>query len=128
MHKKSVFSGVGAAHLGGTLGMLNMLREKGYTIKPLTSPQSEYSKEEKKRLDNFFIHPKLTDQSTSDGFINIKSFDTLREFTSGALKYYVAPDMTNGAYLTINRLNTFEYLRAMAFKNMKVAFDNCHGH
>ncbi|TBM99376.1 TraB/GumN family protein [Hyunsoonleella flava] len=110
MHKKVVFSGVGAAHLGGEKGMLNMLRNKGYTVKPLVSKQTKYAKAEKDKLEQKFTVPNMALQSTSDGFISIKSFDELREFSAEGIKYYVAPDMTNGAYLTINRLNTFEYL------------------
>lgn len=110
MRKKIVFSGVGAAHLGGEKGMLHMLQERGYTVKPLVSKQTEYARAEKDRLEEKFTNPELSLQSTSDGFISIKSFDELREFTADGIKYYVAPDMTNGAYLTINRLNTFEYL------------------
>ena len=64
----------------------------------------------KKKLDNAFTLPELSYHTTPDGFIKIKSFDKLREFTFDNLKYYIAPDMTNGAYLTINRLNTFDYL------------------
>jgi len=110
MRKKIIFSGVGAAHLGGKKGMLHMLQERGYTLKPLVSKQTEYARAEKDRLEEKFTKPELSLQSTSDGFISIKSFDELREFTADGIKYYVAPDMTNGAYLTINRLNTFEYL------------------
>lgn len=35
MHDKSSFIAVGAAHLGGTKGVLNLLKLKGYTVKPL---------------------------------------------------------------------------------------------
>ncbi|TAG91682.1 MAG: TraB/GumN family protein [Bacteroidetes bacterium] len=34
--KKSFFIAVGAAHLGGEFGVLNLLKKEGYTIKPLT--------------------------------------------------------------------------------------------
>ena len=110
MHKKSVFSGVGAAHLAGEKGMLQMLRDRGYTVKALTSEQTDFAKNEKEKLENLFTKPELSYHSTPDGFIEIKSFDKLREFTFNGVKYYIAPDMTNGAYLTINRLSTFEYL------------------
>lgn len=110
MHKMSVFSGVGAAHLGGERGMLNLLRERGYTVKPLTSDQTSYAEKEKNKLENLFTAPTLTHHTTSDGFISLKSFDSLREFSAKGIKYYIAPDMTNGAYLSVNRLNTFEYL------------------
>jgi uncharacterized protein len=33
--EKATFFGVGAAHLGGTLGVLNLLRKKGYTVEPV---------------------------------------------------------------------------------------------
>jgi uncharacterized protein len=32
IHHKSVFYGVGASHLGGELGLINLLRKKGYTV------------------------------------------------------------------------------------------------
>jgi len=35
MKKEKCFFIVGAAHLGGTHGILNLLREKGYVILPL---------------------------------------------------------------------------------------------
>ena len=120
MHEKSVFSGVGAAHLGGKKGMLNMLRHRGYTVKSLVSEQTNYAKTEKDKLEDKFTAPQLSLQTTFDGFISIKSFDTLREFNADGIKYYIAPDMTNGAYLSINRLNTFEYLPN---KNDKVDLD-----
>ena len=110
MPNQSVFSGVGAAHLPGEKGMINMLIERGYTVKPLTSDQTDYAKSEKIKLDNLLIKPELTLHKTPDGFLTIKSFDTLREFSRNGQKYYLAPDMTNGAFLAINRISLFEYL------------------
>lgn len=110
MRNKSVFAGVGAAHLPGEQGIINMLIEKGYTVKALESKQTDYSKNEKNKLDNLFLAPKLSRHSTPDGFLSIKSIDKLREFSIGGQKYYLDPDVTNGSYLTINRINTFDYL------------------
>ncbi len=110
MHKTSVFSGVGAAHLPGDKGMINMLLERGYTVTPLLSSQTDYGRLEKEKLENLLVRPKLSSQSTPDKFITLKSFDTLREFSGGGQKYYLAPDMTNGAFLAITRISTYEYL------------------
>lgn len=110
MHKKSVFSGVGAAHLPGKKGMINMLREKGYIVKPLISNQTNFAEKEKNKLENLFKKPKLSLQSTPDKFLTINSFDVLREYAFENKKFYLSPDMTNGAFLTISRINTFEYL------------------
>lgn len=110
MPSKSVFAGVGAAHLPGEQGMINMLRQRGYTVKALTSEQTEYSRTEKIKLDSLFVTPKLKRHSTPDGFLSINTYDKLREFSYGGQKYYLDPDMTNGAYLTINRISRFNYL------------------
>ncbi len=37
MKNKSVFVAVGAAHLVGEMGLINLLRKKGYTVKPITN-------------------------------------------------------------------------------------------
>lgn len=110
MPTKSVFAGVGAAHLPGEQGMINMLRKRGYTVKSLTSEQTDYSKTEKTKLDSLFIAPVLKKHSTPDNFISINTYDELREFSYGGQKYYLDPDMTNGAYLTMNRISRFMYL------------------
>jgi len=110
MATKSVFAGVGAAHLPGEQGMINMLRKRGYTVKDLTSKQTDYSKTEKTKLDSLFVNPALKMQRSPDGFMSLKTYDTLREFSYGGQKYYLDPDMTNGAYLTINRISRFTYL------------------
>jgi uncharacterized protein YbaP (TraB family) len=110
MPKKRVFAGVGAAHLPGDKGMINMLRQRGYTVKALTSEQTDYSKTEKTKLDSLFVKPELKMNATPDGFININSYDVLREFAFAGQKYYLDPDMTNGAYLTVNRISRFMYL------------------
>ncbi len=107
---KSVFAGVGAAHLPGEKGMINLLRQRGYTVKMLTSKQTNYSKIAKLKLDSLFINPELKLQKSPDEFMSLKTYDTLREFSYAGQKYYLDPDMTNGAYLTINRISRFIYL------------------
>ncbi|MFK7747340.1 MAG: TraB/GumN family protein, partial [Kordia sp.] len=108
MQHKTVFAGVGAAHLAGEKGMLQMLENRGYTVKPLTSKQTDFALKAKVELEDLHVKPYLNTYSTPDGFITIKTFDELREFVYKEQKFYLAPDMTNGAYLTITRLNTYD--------------------
>ena len=110
MPSKSVFAGVGAAHLPGDQGMINMLRERGYTVKALISKQTDFSKTEKTKLDSLFVAPVLKMHKTPDGFLGLNTYDELRELSYSGQKYYLDPDMTNGAYLTINRISRFTYL------------------
>lgn len=110
MPTKSVFAGVGAAHLPGKHGMITMLRQRGYTVKALTSEQTDFSKTEKTKLDSLFVAPELKMHATPDGFLKLNTYDDLRELSYGGQRYYLDPDMTNGAYLTINRISRFLYL------------------
>ncbi len=110
MLSQSVFAGVGAAHLPGNKGMLKMLEDKGYTVKPLLSKQTTVAQTKKEQIEAFIAPTSITKQSTPDGFLTLKAFTELYEFYYGGQKYYISPDMTNGAYLTISRFNTFDYL------------------
>ncbi|WP_339622776.1 TraB/GumN family protein [uncultured Winogradskyella sp.] len=110
MPSKSVFAGVGAAHLPGEQGMINMLRQRGYKMKALTSAQTNYSKNEKAKLDSLFVEPELKMHKIPDGFLALNAYDDLREFSYDGQKYYLDPDMTNGAYVTVNRVSRFLYL------------------
>lgn len=107
---KSVFTGVGAAHLPGKNGMIEMLREKGYSVTPLTSPKTDFANKEKEKLENTFISPKLKTETSPDGFISMLSFQPLKELNFYGQKYYISTDMANGGYLAVTRMNTFEYL------------------
>ncbi|OIQ23585.1 TraB/GumN family protein [Lacinutrix sp. MedPE-SW] len=109
MQYQSVFSGVGAAHLPGEKGMLNLLRKKGYKIKALTSNQSKKAHYAKQSIENYIATPQLKKVSTEDGFISLNSFTNLKTFFYNRNKFTVSPDMTNGAYLTISRFNIFNY-------------------
>ncbi len=119
MQLKSIFSGVGAAHLPGNQGMIEMLRNKGYTVTPLKSEQSGYGKKIKEKIEDTFIKPTLEKQYTEDNFLAIKSFEELRELNFFGQKYYVATDMTNGGYLAITRINTFDYLAKKPKEHLK---------
>jgi hypothetical protein len=110
MPTKSVFAGVGAAHLPGDKGMINMLHNRGYTVKALTSERTDYSKTEKNKLDSLFVAPELKMHDTPDGFLGLKTYGELREFSFGGQKLYLDPDMTYGAYLIVNRISRFLYL------------------
>ncbi|WP_375238584.1 TraB/GumN family protein [Aurantibacter sp.] len=110
MRNKSVFSGVGAAHLGGKKGMIEMLREKGYNLKPLVSPKTDVAKTEKERIENTIKKPSFTKNSTPDGFLSLNTFGKLREFVHRGMKYYISPDLSNGAHLSVSRINTYNYL------------------
>jgi len=77
---QSVFAGVGAAHLPGNKGMLNMLREKGYTVKALTSGQTDIGQNKKQNIEDLTIPQTLKRVSTPDNYLSLNSFTDLFEF------------------------------------------------
>jgi uncharacterized protein YbaP (TraB family) len=110
MRTKSIFSGVGAAHLGGDKGMIQLLKNRGYKVKPLTSSKTTIAITEKERIETTIKTPVFSKQQTPDGFLNLNAYGELREFLYNGIKYYISPDLPNGAHLTITRINTFNYL------------------
>lgn len=110
MQEKSIFAGVGAAHLPGERGMLKLLQDRGYTVKALLSTQTKNGQIKKQKLENLIVPPVLKEYATSDGFITMKSFSDLKEYFYNGQKFSISPDMTNGAFLTVSRFNIFDYL------------------
>jgi len=49
----SLFSAIGAAHLAGKDGVIQLLRNKGYTVKPIIDVISEDGQKQKKQLKIF---------------------------------------------------------------------------
>lgn len=110
IQNKSVFAGVGAAHLPGERGMLKSLRDKGYSVKALLSEQTKNGQEQKQKIEDYIAPPIFKEYSTADGFITMNSFSDLKDFFYNGQKFSVSPDMTNGAFLTISRFNLLEFL------------------
>jgi hypothetical protein len=48
--KTSVFCAIGAAHLGGNKGVINLLRQKGYTVRKVAATYSELPISEKRKV------------------------------------------------------------------------------
>ena len=111
MKSGSLFTGVGAAHLPGENGMIDMLRKRGYTLKPLLSEQTDKGKAIKKKFEGQFIEKEYTPKTTEDGFLTLNTTHKLYEIYSDGGSIAISPDYDNGAYITIARLYTYNLLR-----------------
>jgi len=103
--KGSLFAAIGAAHLPGKKGVIELLRQKGYTVKPVFDQYTDKGKKTKKQIDEYFIKPKLTIKSTNDGFVEMPLF----EMVITTNEDINSPDLANGGYINIKRklLNDF---------------------
>lgn len=108
--KGSLFSAIGAAHLAGEKGVINMLREKGYTVTPLLSPETDKGKAIKTTIEDKVIDTEYKLQTSSDGFFTAKVPNKLYELTILNNTTYLCPDLANGSFVSITRVNTFKQL------------------
>lgn len=113
MKKSTLFTGVGAAHLPGDEGVINLLREKGYTVKAVPKVISSKSRKMKQQIEKKRLPLVLKQRSTSDSAFVIDLPGKLYEipFQEGNKQYFY-PDMANGSYFQVVRINTFASLYA----------------
>lgn len=106
-----VFTGIGAAHLPGEKGVIVMLREMGYTVKPLTSKSTSKGKILKKKIESQLRENTYSTVSPDDQFFSIDLPNKLYPISEFVNTTYISPDLANGSYLMLNRINTFSYLK-----------------
>ncbi|WP_276480900.1 TraB/GumN family protein [Paraflavitalea pollutisoli] len=106
IRKQSLFVGVGAAHLPGKRGVIEMLRDMGYTLRPVfMDDRNSLQKDsiEKTRL----VHA-MVNQQPDDGAYQVsipgKQFYRFTEWSGMDVLQYA--DLVNGAYYMVTRIKT----------------------
>ncbi len=111
LHTAKVFAGIGAAHLPGERGVIAMLREKGYTVKPLVSRTTAKGQRIKEKIDTTLRENKYTTVQPDDDFFSIALPNKLYPITENTTTTYISPDLANGSYVMLNRIPTFSHLK-----------------
>ncbi len=105
IRKETLFVGVGAAHLPGERGVIEMLRRKGYTLRPVRMSDQDAAQREK--IDKFKVPVVMKQASTPDGFIQMQLPGTLfKRIESLANDSWQFADMENGSYYMLTRVKT----------------------
>ncbi|NNJ56434.1 MAG: TraB/GumN family protein [Bacteroidia bacterium] len=108
MKTQSLFAGVGAAHLPNSYGVINLLREMGYTVSAVSDKKSDYGRKVKDKLEETFIKQPFSKQTSFDGSYSVNMPGELYEFPeAGNVMMAAYPDMANGATYVITRMFTF---------------------
>jgi uncharacterized protein YbaP (TraB family) len=106
IQKMSLFVGVGAAHLPGKRGVIELLRQKGYTMRPVR--MDDRNSLQKETVDKIRINNPFTTQTCDDGFYTVsipgKKFYRFTDWNGLDVVQYA--DMVNGAYYMVTRLKT----------------------
>lgn len=126
----SSFSAVGAAHLAGEKGVIQKLRDRGYTVTPLTSVKTDKGKQIKEEIENKEAKITYENRISSDGFFSVQAPSKLYEMGSKEFTIYLSPNIRNGAYHTvarINRMNQFNGEIKSISDIDKILFENIPG-
>jgi uncharacterized protein YbaP (TraB family) len=108
IQKGSLFAAVGAAHLPGKHGIIEMLRAKGYTVKAVPAVYTDKGRADKDRIDNYFTKPKYKTYTSPDGVVTLPVIDGPVIEDGGDMQ---SPDLANGGYINVKRLLLNDYLK-----------------
>ena len=111
VHRAKVFAGIGAAHLPGKKGVIQLLRNMGYELKPLTSRFSYKGQALKDSMETKILTNVYGNRTPDDGLFNILLPNRLYPIAEYTNTTYISPDLANGSYLMVNRIPTFSYLK-----------------
>lgn len=120
----SLFIGIGAAHLPKDKGVINLLRQKGYTVKALPVTISKKSKDE---IENFHKKkkqlPYLNEFKTE--FFSLKVPGKMYETPSlNHQRLFFSPELTNGSFFMVNQISTYNYFSQTNAVNYEAKIDS----
>lgn len=102
----SLFSAVGAAHLAGKTGIIQLLRDKGYVLTPIIDKISDDGKNQKKTIEDYFPNPGFVNSGSNDEMIKLP----LNKKIIRTEENIGSPDFTNGGALNVKRISLNYFL------------------
>lgn len=110
LKNNSLFVGVGAAHLPGKRGVIELLRKKGYKLRPII--MQDRDAEKKDSIDKMKVPVVFKPVVTEDSLIQMqlpgplykRSFSGYSEYSKNDSWQYA--DMNNGSYYMLTRVKT----------------------
>lgn len=108
---KTVFSGVGAAHLPGDVGMIKLFREMGYTVISVTHEEGKIAQKSKEQIEKLKSPVNIKTFTSSDGAFKVDVPGKLYESYYGNTINYYYPDMGNGGYYQVSRVKHYMNLQ-----------------
>ncbi len=123
LHTKSLFVGVGAAHLPGERGVIELLRKKGYKLRPIFIQDRDAG--QKEQVDKMRVPVNFAPLITDDGMISMKAPGRFfkREDRSINDSWQYA-DMNNGSYYMLTRLHNHAAMLRQTEKDVLFKIDS----
>ncbi len=119
----SLFVGVGAAHLPGNRGVIEMLRSKGYKLRPVK--MGERASSEKDRVDKIRMPVVFKTEADEDGLYKVDIPGKFYKFgEDAALDQKQYADMSNGSYYMVTRIMTNAWMWSHNTDNVYKTIDS----
>ncbi|MBC7867171.1 MAG: TraB/GumN family protein [Gloeobacteraceae cyanobacterium ES-bin-316] len=118
---KSLFAGVGAAHLPGDRGIIELLRKKGYHLRAVK--MTDRDAEQKEAINQLKVPVTFSNQKAEDLFYSVDVPGTLYSLQNSyqEMDRSQYADMSNGAYYLVTRVKTYaSFISQQAVVNKKV--------
>ncbi len=104
---KSLFAGVGAAHLPGKRGIIELLRNKGYRLRAVKMADRDAA--QKETINQLKVPVKFSKQQSEDLFYTVDVPGPLYSLKNSyqQMDRSQYADMSNGAYYLVSRIKTY---------------------
>jgi len=100
-----LFVGVGAAHLPGDRGVIELLRRKGYRLRPVMMRNRD--DKEKDKIEKIRVAVNFQAHVSDDGFYSVRVPGKLFDSGEGSqINQQQYADMANGSYYMVTRVKT----------------------
>jgi len=119
--RRSLFAGVGAAHLPGERGVIEILRKKGYQLRAVKMTDRDAA--QKEAINILKVPVEFSTQKSADGFYTVEVPGPLYSLQNSYLELDRSQyaDMTNGSYYLVTRIKTYtSFLHQQDEVNKKV--------
>lgn len=105
LKRNRLFVGVGAAHLPGKRGVIDLLRAMGYTLRPIFMPRVD--RQQREQLEKIRVPVKFQSYKSPDGLYTVEVPGKLYNYEKDPeIQQSHFADMANGSYYMVTRLKT----------------------
>lgn len=119
----ALFVGVGAAHLPGERGVIELLRSKGYKLRPVK--MGERASREKELVDRIRVPVNFHTETAADRMYSVDIPGKFYQFGDDpSLDQRQYADMSNGSYYMVTRIMTNAWMWNQSSENVYRAIDS----
>lgn len=123
MQHETLFTAVGAAHLPGRKGIIQILREMGYTVQPVQT--GKRNARMKSNIDETEVPFSTRNWSSFDQQIQLNTAGDLLHWNSDPMEMnYFYSDQANGAFYSLCRVKTYSAFRGFTEQYMLQSIDS----